>query len=49
MQDYMSTLVKKLDTYRGLTWETKCEDSGEFWTFSVSDSTAISPLYNTTN
>ncbi|KAH0610436.1 uncharacterized protein H6S33_011963 [Morchella sextelata] len=34
VQDYMSTLVYKLDTYRELTWGTKCEDSGEFWTFS---------------
>lgn len=41
----MSTLVKKLDEYRGLTWETKCEDSGEFFTFSVSASTDIAPLY----
>lgn len=45
MQDYMSTLSNKLDTYRGLTWETKCEDSGDFFTFSVSASTAIAPLY----
>nr|CAB52201.1 alpha-1,4-glucan lyase [Morchella vulgaris] len=48
VQDYMTTLVGNLDIFRGLTWVSTLEDSGEYYTFK-SEVTAVDETERTRN